>query len=210
MAAYPVCATWLSLPDQIFRWRPSFCVTSSSPHCDQGSQEKRHPRCVVPKAAMQVREHGTTRVPNRFLLKGNRQDVPMVEPKQRSSERGFASMDPEKQRSIARKGGESVPSSKRSFSQDPGLASQAGRKGGASVPAEKRSFSQNHDLAAQAGRKGGESVPREKRSFSQNHDLAAQAGRKGGESVPAAKRSFSQNRGLAAEAGRKGGESRSR
>ena len=33
------------------------------------------------------------------------------------STRGFASMDPEKQRAIARKGGESVPHEKRSFSQ---------------------------------------------------------------------------------------------
>jgi general stress protein YciG len=44
--------------------------------------------------------------------------------------RGFASMSPEKQREIASKGGKSVPSEKRSFSQDRDLASQAGRKGG--------------------------------------------------------------------------------
>ncbi|HET6374673.1 MAG TPA: KGG domain-containing protein, partial [Methylocella sp.] len=36
----------------------------------------------------------------------------------RTSNRGFASMDAEKQREIARKGGRSVPSEKRSFSQD--------------------------------------------------------------------------------------------
>lgn len=45
--------------------------------------------------------------------------------------RGFAAMDPEKQRAISRKGGESVPVEKRSFSQDRELAAQAGRKGGA-------------------------------------------------------------------------------
>ena len=39
-------------------------------------------------------------------------------------------MDPERQREIARKGGASVPSEKRSFSQDRTLAAQAGRKGG--------------------------------------------------------------------------------
>ena len=49
------------------------------------------------------------------------------EPKSR---RGFASMDAEKQREIARKGGRSVPSEKRSFSQNHKLASDAGRKGG--------------------------------------------------------------------------------
>jgi uncharacterized protein len=73
----------------------------------------------------------------------------------RSPGRGFASMDLEKRRAIARKGGESVPNEKRSFSQNPGLASMAGRKGGQSVDPGKRSFSQNHGLAAKAGRKGG-------------------------------------------------------
>lgn len=47
-----------------------------------------------------------------------------------TSTRGFASMDPEKQREIARKGGRSVPDEKRSFSQNHSLASEAGRKGG--------------------------------------------------------------------------------
>lgn len=44
--------------------------------------------------------------------------------------RGFASMDPERQREIARKGGSSVPADKRSFSQDRQLAAVAGKKGG--------------------------------------------------------------------------------
>lgn len=49
-----------------------------------------------------------------------------------ASKRGFASMSPEKQREIASKGGQSVPASKRSFSQNRELASEAGRKGGQS------------------------------------------------------------------------------
>ena len=98
-----------------------------------------------------------------------------------TSNRGFASMDQAKQREIARKGGESVPAAKRSFSRNPELAAEAGRKGGESVPAAKRSFSRNPELAAEAGRKGGQSVPDEKRSFSQDPTLAAQAGRKGGQ-----------------------------
>lgn len=44
--------------------------------------------------------------------------------------RGFASMDPDRQREIARKGGASVPAEKRSFSQNRQLATEAGRKGG--------------------------------------------------------------------------------
>lgn len=54
------------------------------------------------------------------------------------SKRGFASMDPERQREIARKGGASVPSEKRSFSQDRGLAAQAGRKGGEASHGSRR------------------------------------------------------------------------
>jgi general stress protein YciG len=77
----------------------------------------------------------------------------MDEPKK--SKRGFASMDPARQREIARKGGKSVPAEKRSFSQDAQLASKAGRKGGQSVNPTNRSFSRDHALAAEAGKKGG-------------------------------------------------------
>jgi uncharacterized protein len=70
--------------------------------------------------------------------------------------RGFAAMDVERQRAIARKGGESVPKEKRSFARNPALAIEAGRKGGQSVAPEQRSFSKNPTLAAEAGRKGGE------------------------------------------------------
>ncbi len=72
------------------------------------------------------------------------------------SNRGFAAMDSEKQREIARKGGESVPGEKRSFSRNKALAAEAGRKGGHSVSPDDRSFSRNRELAAQAGRKGGQ------------------------------------------------------
>jgi len=51
----------------------------------------------------------------------------MSEGKQR---RGFACMDPERRREIARKGGASVRPDNRSFSRDRDLASAAGRKGG--------------------------------------------------------------------------------
>jgi len=46
------------------------------------------------------------------------------------SNRGFASMDENKQREIASKGGKSVPPEERSFSKDRDLASEAGKKGG--------------------------------------------------------------------------------
>jgi general stress protein YciG len=69
--------------------------------------------------------------------------------------RGFAAMDPAKQREIAAKGGKSVPAEKRSFSTDPKLAAKAGRIGGQSLPAESRSFAKDPSLARAAGRKGG-------------------------------------------------------
>jgi len=80
----------------------------------------------------------------------------MAQARKGASNRGFAAMDAEKQREIARKGGESVPAEKRSFSQDRALASAAGRKGGQSVADEDRSFSRDRNLASQAGQKGGQ------------------------------------------------------
>lgn len=50
--------------------------------------------------------------------------------KNNGSSRGFASMDPARQKEIASKGGQSVSAEKRSFSQNRDLAAQAGRKGG--------------------------------------------------------------------------------
>jgi general stress protein YciG len=79
-------------------------------------------------------------------------EFPSSPPKSR---RGFACVDPEKHREIARRGGSAVPAEKRSFSQNPDLAAAAGRKGGTSVAPEKRSFSRDPALAAAAGRKGG-------------------------------------------------------
>jgi len=81
----------------------------------------------------------------------------------RRSTRGFASMDPEKQREIARKGGTSVPKEKRSFSRNRDLAANAGRKGGLSVRPSMRSFSRDHELASQAGRKGGQASHKDAR-----------------------------------------------
>ena len=51
-------------------------------------------------------------------------------PERSRSNRGFASMDPARQREIASQGGSSVPADKRPFSQNHKLAAEAGRKGG--------------------------------------------------------------------------------
>lgn len=69
--------------------------------------------------------------------------------------RGFAAMDPERQREIARKGGKTTPAEKRAFAVNPCLAKAAGYLGGKSVDPAKRAFATNRELAAEAGRKGG-------------------------------------------------------
>ena len=71
------------------------------------------------------------------------------------STRGFASMDPERQREIARMGGRSVPSEQRSFTRNRDLAREAGRKGGLATSPAKRTFSYDSEHAVEAGRKGG-------------------------------------------------------
>jgi general stress protein YciG len=55
--------------------------------------------------------------------------LPEVPPKPKSR-RGFACMDPERRREIARKGGASVQAANRSFAKDKELAISAGSKGG--------------------------------------------------------------------------------
>jgi len=54
----------------------------------------------------------------------------MMDAPRRPALRGFAAMDADRRREIARKGGKSVPDEKRSFTQDRTLAAEAGRKGG--------------------------------------------------------------------------------
>ena len=57
--------------------------------------------------------------------------------------RGFASMDDDKQRDIARKGRERALDEKRSFSKDHVLATEAGRKGSRAFPMRSEA---SHDI----------------------------------------------------------------
>ncbi len=99
----------------------------------------------------------------------------------RTSNRGFASMNQERQRQIASMGGKAVPDSKRSFSQNRDSprrrAARAARAYRERSAASRRIGSLRHRRAVRADK----SVPDEKRSFSQNPGLAAEAGRKGGQ-----------------------------
>ncbi|SFN23809.1 KGG domain-containing protein, partial [Nitrosomonas communis] len=100
--------------------------------------------------------------------------------------RGFASMDEDKQREIASKGGKAAHEKGTAHEFDSEEAREAGRKGGETV-------SKDREHMADIGRKGGESV-------SKDREHMADIGRKGGESVSEDKKHMS-------EIGRKGGKS---
>lgn len=103
------------------------------------------------------------------------------------SQRGFAVMDEEKQREIARKGGKAAHEKGTAHEFTPDEAREAGKKGGDTV-------SRNRQHMSEIGRKGGERV-------SQDREHMAQIGRRGGEAV-------SGDREHMAQIGKKGGESR--
>ena len=100
--------------------------------------------------------------------------------------RGFASMDSERQRQIASKGGKAAHIKGRAHEFTPDQAREAGRKGGQAV-------SQDRKHMAKIGRKGGEAVSGDRAHM-------AEIGRKGGAAV-------SEDRQHMAEIGREGGQS---
>lgn len=84
-----------------------------------------------------------------------------------ASKRGFAAMDPEKQKEIASKGGKAAHQKGTAHEFTADEARNAGRKGGQAV-------SQNRDHMAKIGRAGGEAVSRDREHMSR-------IGREGGE-----------------------------
>ena len=79
-------------------------------------------------------------------------------------ERGFASMDDEKQREIASKGGEAAHEKGTAHEFTPEEAREAGRKGGEKV-------SEDREHMSDIGRKGGDSLSSEehRRAGEQSH-----------------------------------------
>src|SRR5438477_1207802 len=73
------------------------------------------------------------------------------------STRGFAAMDPEKQRSIASKGGKAAHAKGTAHRFTPEEASEAGRKGGRAAHARGTAHRFTAEEASEAGRKGGSS-----------------------------------------------------
>ncbi len=101
-----------------------------------------------------------------------------------NSNRGFASMDDDKQREIASKGGQSVPDEKRSFSQDRELAAEAGRKGGEASGGGNRQGNEGGEQSGGRGnQQGGQGQQRGgSGNFANDRERASEAGRKGGQS----------------------------
>jgi len=100
------------------------------------------------------------------------------------SNRGFASMDEEKQKEIASKGGKAAHEKGTAHEFSSEEAREAGSKGGETV-------SQDREHMADIGREGGEAV-------SKDREHMADIGREGGEAV-------SKDREHMADIGRKGG-----
>ncbi|MGO4171534.1 general stress protein [Bosea sp. TAF32] len=96
------------------------------------------------------------------------------------SGRGFAGMDDDKQRDIARQGGQSVPAEKRSFSQDPELASEAGKKGGENSHGGQQQASES-DRGQQGGGAREQGEHGGSGNFADDRERASEAGRKGGQ-----------------------------
>ena len=92
-----------------------------------------------------------------------------------SSNRGFASMDEEKQREIASKGGKAAHEKGTAHEFTPEEAREAGSKGGRVAHERGTAHEWTSEEARMAGRKGGQSV-------SQDREHMSEIGKKGGES----------------------------
>lgn len=88
------------------------------------------------------------------------------------NERGFAAMDPEQQREIARRGGRAAHESGNAHEFTSEEAAEAGRKGGEAV-------SRNREHMAEIGRKGGLAAHHRNAAF--HHESAAKHHRKAAE-----------------------------
>ena len=100
-----------------------------------------------------------------------------------TSNRGFASMDEDKQREIASKGGSSVDAEDRSFSKDPELAAEAGRMGGQASGGGNGGGAQASGGDQGGSQSGGQGQGQgSSGNFANDPERASEAGRKGGES----------------------------
>jgi general stress protein YciG len=92
-----------------------------------------------------------------------------------TEERGFASMDEEKQREIASKGGKVAHEKGTAHEFTPEEAREAGSKGGEVAHEKGTAHEFTPEEAREAGRKGGESASRDRERMS---EIGREGGRK--------------------------------
>ena len=98
-----------------------------------------------------------------------------------SRRRGFASMNPEKQREIASKGGKAAHAKGTAHEFTPEEAREAGRKGGQAAHAKGTAHEFTSEEARVAGRKGGQAAHERGTAHQFTSEEARAAGRKGGQ-----------------------------
>lgn len=98
-----------------------------------------------------------------------------------SRRRGFASMNPEKQREIASKGGKAAHAKGTAHEFTPEEARVAGRKGGKAAHEKGTAHEFTPEEARVAGRKGGQAAHEKGTAHQFTSEEARAAGRKGGQ-----------------------------
>src|SRR5438045_4593137 len=93
-----------------------------------------------------------------------------------TKKRGFASMDPQKQREIASKGGRAAHQKGTAHEFTPEEAREAGRKGGQAAHSRGTAHKFTSEEAREAGRKGGRSAREREREPRERHNASPSAG----------------------------------
>jgi uncharacterized protein len=98
-----------------------------------------------------------------------------------SSHRGFAGMDPERQREIASEGGKAAHEKGTAHEFSPEEAREAGSKGGQAAHEKGTAHEFDSQEAREAGRKGGQAAHQKGTAHEFDSEQAREAGRKGGQ-----------------------------
>ncbi|MDB5930407.1 MAG: stress-induced protein [Polaromonas sp.] len=105
-----------------------------------------------------------------------------------TSNRGFASMDPEQQREIASKGGKAAHEKGTAHEFTSEEAREAGREGGKAAHERGAAHEFTPEEAREAGREGGKAAHEKGTAHEFTSEEAREAGRKGGQSSGGNKR----------------------
>ncbi|MCM2251729.1 MAG: hypothetical protein NDJ19_05180 [Ramlibacter sp.] len=110
-----------------------------------------------------------------------------------ASRRGFASMDPARQREIASEGGKAAHQKGTAHEFTSQEAREAGSKGGQAAHEKGTAHEFDSEEARQAGRKGGQASHEKGTAHEFDSEEAREAGRKGGQASRGAPRGGAQD-----------------